>query len=70
MKTTIITFALLVATILGANANSLTNGSNFAHKKSTRVNAEKSDANHVKTHGPKSKKANNTVRDDVMFNRF
>ena len=70
MKTTAITFALLVATILNANASTVVKGHYGMHKKNTSAMHEKTDTTRPEHHGPKAKRNNNIVRDDVMWNRF
>ena len=69
MKTTIITFALLVATLVTANAATNNSTTAFAHRKNARISHEGNGFNGREAHAPK-KRNNNIVRDDVMWNRF
>jgi hypothetical protein len=68
MKTAAITFAILAATILNANATTALKSDYVMHKKSAKM--QHTGISQVQHHTPKAKKSTNIVRDDVMWNRF
>ena len=72
MKTTAITFALLFATILCANANpssSAIKGSSMVHKRNIKSHSTKEECP-IGTHETKMSKASHTTTSDSMRGRF
>ena len=64
MKTTVITFAILFATILSANANA------SAKHPTAKAHQQQNQFNHTGHRNTKVKSANPTVSCDVMRGRF